>query len=249
MKISVIVVHWNTPSVLEAQLKHLKPSKDLEVIVVDNASKESSTLSRILKQSKQVVFMRNKKNMGFATACNQGADNAKGEWLLFLNPDTHITSDEVLKFTNNAEKKNLDAASPEQVGEDYFKPLPTWLSLLIEFSPLKRFIPLSLFNKHTLFGGCLLIRAAVLKNLNGWDEDFFLWFEDSDLTQRLYDNGYKVGWLPVKYSHAGGSSFAKLDQTYKKKLFFSSMKSYAQKHFGMIGKLVVRLLIAHNTRK
>ena len=93
------------------------------------------------------------------------------------------------------------------------------------------------------------MRASVLKEIGGWDEKFFLWFEDSDLAKRLYDHGYKVGWLPVTYDHAGGSSFVKLDETYRKKLFFSSMNRYAQKHFGVIGKLVVRSLTSLNTRK
>lgn len=246
MKVSVIIVHWNTPSALEAQQKLIKTSNDLEVIVVDNASEKS--IKNPERKNKNVRIIENNENLGFAAACNQGAEIAKGEWLLFLNPDTHITSDEVLKFSKNAEKKNLDAVSPVQKGDSYFKPLPTWLSLLAEFSPFRRVLPLSLFKKRTLFGGCLLIKASVLKKLGGWDEDFFLWFEDSDLTNRLYRNGFNVGWLPVTYTHKGGVSFSQLDNAYKKRMFFSSMNIYSRKHFDIFGQLIIKAISSWNLK-
>lgn len=243
MKVTVIIIHWNTPGLIKSQLKNLAPARDLEVVVIDNHSDNKLEI-----KNKDIKFIQNKSNAGFAAACNQGADIAKGEWLLFLNPDTHITSDEVLKFSKNAEKKNLDAVSPVQKGDSYFKPLPTWLSLLAEFSPFGRVLPLSLFKKRTLFGGCLLIKASVLKKLGGWDEDFFLWFEDSDLTSRLYRNGFNVGWLPVTYTHKGGVSFSQLDNTYKKRLFFSSMNIYSRKHIDIFGQLIIKAISSWNLK-
>lgn len=242
-KISIIIVHWNTPEQFQVQSSKFEVRKNIEVIVVDNSSDKKLEI-----RNKNLRLIQNKTNLGFAAACNQGAKIAKGEWLLFLNPDTHITSDEILKFIKNADERNFDAASPEQKGDSYYKPLPIWLSLAVEFSPLQRLIPLSLFKKRTLFGGCLLIKSAVLKKIGGWDDNFFLWFEDSDLTKRLYDNGYKVGWIPVQYSHEGGTSFKKLEEPYKKKMFFESMNLYSKKHFGTFGKLIVKVLTALNTR-
>ena len=240
MKVSAIIVHWNTPNELNKQISLLKSTKELEVIIIDNASEKS--IKNLELRNKNLRVVENNTNLGFAKACNQGATISKGEWLLFLNPDTFLTSDEILKFTKNDEKKSLDAASPEQIGDSYFKPVPTWLSLLSEFSPLRRIIPLSSFKKHTLFGGCLLMRASVLKEIGGWDEKFFLWFEDSDLTKRLLDEGYKIGWIEVPHNHAGGSSFKRLTEDKRKKIFFTSMNLYASKHFGFLGKLVVKFL-------
>lgn len=141
---SVIIVHWNTPDELKKQLNLLKPKNDLEVIVVDNASKDSIQYSRLIK---------NKSNFGYAKACNQGAKIAKGEWLLFLNPDTHISAHNILSFVKKAEELNYDASSLKPLSNNYSKPLPSALSLLTEFSPLKRFVPLSIFKQKTLFGG------------------------------------------------------------------------------------------------
>jgi len=211
----------------------LKPSNDLEVIVVDNASETPVKYSRVIK---------NKSNLGFAKACNQGTKIAKGEWLLFLNPDTHISSQSILELIRQAEELNYDAASLKPSSDSYSKPLPSAISLLAEFSPLRRIVPLSLFKQRTLFGGGLLIKKNVLQKIGGWDERFFLWFEDSDLTKRLLVNGYKIGWVDVPYKHAGGTSFKKMIDQKKKDIFFTSMNLYSNKHFSFLGQLVVKFI-------
>ena len=240
MKVSVIIVHWNTPDILKRQLSKLRPSSQIEVIVVDNNSDRLPTVKSPYR------LVRCSENNGFASGCNRGAAIAKGEWLLFLNPDTHLTSSAVLSFAQSAKAQNLDAASPLQRSEDYYKPLPTPLSLILEFSPLHRFIHLPKSGKHTLFGGCLLIKRKVLEALDGWDEDFFLWFEDSDLTKRLYLNNYRIGWIPLSYTHSRGSSFTRIDEQKKKRWFFSSMNLYARKHFSYMGRLLIRVLTFTN---
>lgn len=240
MKISVVIVHWNTPHILIRQLRLLKPSSQMEIIVVDN----NSDRPPLLKSPYRMITCT--ENRGFAAGCNSGAAQSSGEWILFLNPDTHITTPELLRFVRDAQKRDLDAASPSQTSANYFKPLPSPFNLLLEFSPLHRYIRLPRQTRHTLFGGCLLIKRSVLRSLNGWDEDFFLWFEDSDLTCRLYEKNFRVGWVPVRYTHNGGSSFARLDEKKRKRLFFASMNTYARKHFSLLGRLIVRLLTFTN---
>ena len=240
MRISVVIVHWNTPDILKRQLAKLRPSSQIEVIVVDNNS------DRLPAVKSPYRLVRCSENNGFASGCNRGAAIAKGDWLLFLNPDTHLTTSEIESFVRTVEKQNFDAASPLQTTENYFKPLPTPLTLLIEFSPLRRWIRLSKQKQHTLFGGCLLMKRSAFNSLNGWDEDFFLWFEDSDLTKRLYLNNYRIGWVPLTYTHSGGSSFKHVDNRMKKRWFFSSMNLYAKKHFSIAGQLIVRLLTFTN---
>ena len=119
MHISVVIVHWNTPDILKKQLSKLKPSSQTEVIVVDN---NSDTLPVVKSPYR---FVRCSQNKGFAAGCNRGAAIAKGEWLLFLNPDTHLTTPELESFVRSAERQRFDAASPLQTTENYFKPLPT----------------------------------------------------------------------------------------------------------------------------
>jgi len=238
--ITIIIVHWNTPELLKKLLTLLKPEQNLEIIVVDNKSEKS--VDWVKKDFPNITLIKNSANQGYAGGCNSGAKEAKGNWLLFLNPDVLITNKQILAMADQAEKNNFDAASPKPGSNSYQKPIPSALSLLVEFTPLNRLIGLDIFKQKTLFGGCLLIKNKVLKQLGGWDERFFLWFEDSDLTKRLYDKNYRVGWLNTKISHIGGASFKKLNGKSKQKIFFTSMNIYAKKYFSIIGRLVVFLL-------
>ena len=260
MKASAIIVHWNTPEQVEVQSSKFKVQNDIEIILIDNNSTKENinklksyrlrfgsapfgkTQGKQGKQDSGYKIIYNNKNLGYAGACNQGAKLAKGEWLLFLNPDTHISSANVLEFVRKTEERKLDAASLQPSSNSYTKPLPSPFSLMIEFSPLGRLIPLSVFKQKTLFGGGLLIRKSVLKNIGGWDEEFFLWFEDSDLTRRLLDNGYKIGWVDVPHTHMGGTSFKRLSDKKRKEIFFTSMNLYAHNHFSPFGQLVIKFI-------
>lgn len=237
-KISIIIVHWNTPQILKSQLTALSFHEG-QIIVIDNQSNES--LSWIKKEFPKVEVLKNKINRGYSFAGNQGASLATGEWLIFLNPDVEISKNSLQQLYLYAEKNNVDACCP-QMDDNYNKPLPTPLSLLIEFSPLKKFIPQNIFNLKTLFGGCLLIKKKVFMEIGGWDERFFLWFEDSDLTKRLIDKKCLLAIAPIKINHAGGSSFQKLTDQFKKDVFFNSMEIYAKKHFFRWGQIMVKLI-------
>lgn len=163
---------------------------------------------------------------------------------IFLNPDVRITLDSISKMIEYARENNLDAVSPDQSNRNYKKPLPTAFTFLTEFTPLGKIVPQwfieDIIDQFTLFGGCLGIRKWIIKELGGWDERFFVWFEDADLTRRLYSSGYKVGWAPVEFKHSGGASFDNMDSREKRDLFFSELYVYAQKHFDSFGKFIAR---------
>lgn len=242
--VSVIITHWNTPEDLRILLSALSKDHSLDIVVIDNNSPSHPTW--IKKQFKRVNFVQNVHNLGFAKANNQGTKLARGEWLLFLNPDLQITPSAIRNLVEQAMHNHYDACSPVSI-DSYNKPIPTSLSLLIEFSPLNRLIPLSIFKMRTLMGGCLLIKKKVLEKIGGWDERYFLWFEDSDLTHTLLNNQYKIGRVSsVTYTHKGGSSIGKLDYKRQKSVFFRSMNKYADKYFSWIGKIVVRLITKLN---
>lgn len=240
MKLSIIIIHWNTPQALEKQLNNLGLNKDIEIIVVDNNS--THKLDKIKEKFIYVKFVENTINHGYAFACNQGAVSGIGEWLLFLNPDVSIIGDQTIDLLKKTQENQLDASSPniKQVG--YQKPLASFKSLLLEFSPLGKILPNSSKEK-TLFGGCLLIKKAVFNQIGGWDERFFLWFEDCDLTKKLYDNNFKVGWVESNIKHEGALSFQKLTSNTKRQIFFHSLRVYTRKYFNPLQQLVIRLII------
>jgi len=239
-QLTIIIIHWNTPDLLKQQLKVLTAKKDFQVIVVDNNSDFS--INDLEEKYKQVKFILNEKNHGFAYACNQGLKIAETKWLLFLNPDVAISIDQAEEMIKYAEKKNLVALSPSFKSDDYQKPIPSVFSLLAEFTPLKYLVPLSIFKHKTLVGGCLMIKKQALNKVDGWDTDFFLWFEDSDLSKRLIKDDYKIGFYPEAISHLGGEALKKLEEEEQRKIFFTSMQTYAKKHFSLFGQLIVKLL-------
>lgn len=242
--ISAIIIHWNAPDLLERQLVGLTNDSSIQVIVVDNASSQS--LNDLKQQFPNVTWIENSENLGFAKACNQGAEQAAAPWSFFLNPDVQVDAAQTLLLIELGTQLKLDAFSPKSDSEDYQKPIPSGLSLLVEFSPLKRVVPLSIFRSQTLTGGALMIKNEVLAKLGGWDERFFLWFEDSDLTQRLVSAGYQIGQVKSSVEHSGGHSVKKLSEAEQKRLFFQSMQIYGNKHFSLFGKLLVKIVLLLN---
>ena len=231
--LTLIIIHWNTPELLRQQLTLFKNDQQWPIVVIDNHSDQN--INRLVKQFSQAKLIENQKNIGFAAACNQGTRLAKSDWLLFLNPDVLILPATVKRMINFAQKNQLDASSPHSNQDGYEKPLPSFWRLVLEFSPLK-FLTGLFVSKKTLTGGALLIRKMVLDTIGGWDERFFLWFEDSDLTQRLYRAGFKIGWYPETIKHLGGKSLKQLPENKQRQLFFQSMDLYAQKHFSWLAQ-------------
>src|SRR3989344_3795020 len=149
-KLTIIIVHWNTPEVLKKSLALLLKKDHSQIIVIDNSS--TKKIDWVKKEFPAVELIENKINRGYAFACNQGVVKAKGEWLLFLNPDVEISPERIEKFLDQTTKNNFDASSIK-TDKAYQKPLPSWLSLLSEFTLIKHLIKVDRFKIKTLFGG------------------------------------------------------------------------------------------------
>jgi len=235
MTFTLVIIHWNTPELLEQQLTALHDLKHGEVIVIDNAS---SVSIHLLEESfPRVKFIYNQINKGFSFACNQGLSQATGNWVMFLNSDVEIDEPRIENMIRFVEEKNLVAASPDFSNDDYKKPIPSFWSLFVEFTPLSTLISLSEASPLTLVGGCLLIKKTTLLGLQGWDERFFLWFEDSDLSKRLVEQ--KLPFELIKdtgINHIGGTSLRTLTTQEQRTIFFLSLRLYAEKYFSGFGR-------------
>ncbi len=238
---TLVIVHWNTPKELRISLENLAHNPEFHVVVIDNNSNASLDW---IKEDFNVEFIRNTVNRGYAFACNQGIQHAQGEWVFFINPDVKITIESITQIIDYARDHNLDAVSPAQDNSNYKKPLPSPLTLIQEFTPLGKIIPQwfmkDIIDQFTLFGGCLGVRKWIIEDIGGWDERFFVWFEDADLTQRLYKSGYKIGWAPAEFEHSGGASFNAMSTQARKDLFFNELDVYAQKHFDTLGRFITQ---------
>jgi FkbM family methyltransferase len=229
LKCSIIIPTYNTRELTLACLASIvrfPPPSDYEVIVIDNHSSDN-TYEQIRQQFPNVIAIRNPGNLGFARACNRGAHEAKGELLLFLNSDTQVlqgTFAELLRWMD--ENPSTGIVGPELIG-----PGPHLLQMSWSWHPLnggeilhRYFAPQHIaprgFKQQLIrrlqrsarevpfiCGACLLIRRNVFDQLNGFDESFELYFEDTDLCWRCDNAGWKVEFVPTsKIIHHIGQS-------------------------------------------
>lgn len=239
-QVSCIIVNYRSIDSAQKLSQHLA-HPEIEIMIVDQTPDSTSRALTGIRYLPQAT------NTGFGSGANTGARQAKGEWLLILNPDVAITGASVLQWAHDLRRDSIDAACPTTTDPRYTHPLPTVWWFLAEYTPLKRiplFTSLALRSApQTLWGGCLLIKRSVFEALGGFDERFFLWFEDSDLTRRLLNGGYQVAHTPgLDILHAGGSSFVYLNDQEKRRIFFTSAFIYAHKHCSLMTQAVVKLL-------
>ncbi len=236
MDLSIIIVSFNTKELLisciKSLFKYTKNSK-FEVIVVDNGSGDGSAEAA---ENLGALVIKNKENLGFATANNQGFKSSKGKYVLFLNSDTEI-HDNVLGEMTAWMNFNSDAGAAScalknkdgslQATGGYFPTLLrvfSWMTIQdIPFvdSIIKPFHPYhskafffrgDSFYKTTkeldwITGAFLLSRRAILEEVNGWDEKFFMYAEDTDLCFRIKKLGSQIWYLPKwSITHLGGAS-------------------------------------------
>jgi GT2 family glycosyltransferase len=244
LKLSVIILNYNVRYFLELCLKSLIEAVkaiDAEIIVVDNNSNDDSC--EMVKQLfPNVVLIENKENFGFSKGNNIGIKIAKGEYLCILNPDTMVAEDTFTKLLEFADSKaNLGILGCKLInGRGQFLPeskrnIPTpWVSLkkmlgnaTSYYSSLK---PERIGEVDVLVGAFMLLKAKVYNEVDGFDEDYFMYGEDIDLSYKILKKGYTNYYNgEVSVLHFKGESTLK-DNNYAKR-FYGAMQIFYKKHF------------------
>jgi GT2 family glycosyltransferase len=249
LDLSVIIVNYNVRYFLEqCILSVLAASKNLnvEIIVVDNCSSDDSC--KILQNNfPEVILIQNKENVGFSKANNQGAAIAKGNYVLILNPDTVVGEDTFEKILKYADKKtNFGILGVKLIdGKGDFLPeskrgIPTPMvsfNKLFGISSKKtgKYYAAHLLENETgvvdvLVGAFMLLKRDVYNEVNGFDEDYFMYGEDIDLSYKVLNKGYSNYYFAdTQVIHYKGES-TKKDIKYLK-YFHSAMKIFYKKHF------------------
>jgi len=212
-KISVIIANYNGKILLEKCLESLfKVNYDnFEVILVDNNSTDQ-TVDFITKNYPSIILIKLDSNKGFAEPNNIGAKIAKGEHLLFLNNDTIVTPNfisELVKIMENDTKVaicqslllKLDG-SVDSSG-DFIDNLGVVYNSKTKTDQIREI--------SSARGASMLVRSSIFKKLDGFDEKFFVSFEDVDLGWRTWILGYRVFLAPksIVY-HLGGTTIKKI---------------------------------------
>lgn len=234
-QISFIIINHNSQDYLPACLTSVKNNFrniDFEIIIVNNDNS--------FFDYPEAKIINSEINKGFGSACNLGAQNAKGKILCFLNPDTEILND-IKKTTDYFDThKETGIIGPKLITED--NKVELWCAghEISFWNLIRNNLGISKSKKiwnsklsiecDRVSGTCLFVRKKLFDILNGFDEKFFMYFEDDDLCKRIKQKGYKVIYFPeLSVRHFGGKSFS--SKFKQKKLFYKSMFYYFKKHF------------------
>lgn len=245
MKLSVVILNYNVRYFLELCLNSVQAAIqniEAEIIVVDNNSADDSCLM-VSELFPNVKLIANKTNSGFSKGNNIGVAAAKGEYLCILNPDTIVAEDTFLKLIRFAEtQENLGSIGCQLIdGRGRFLPeskrnIPTPLVSLKKMLGANK----SYYANHIsadeigevdiLVGAFMFLKTEVYQKVGGFDEDYFMYGEDIDLSYKILKAGYRNFYFgDTTVVHFKGESTLR-DTTYAKR-FYGAMQIFYQKHF------------------
>ncbi|WP_147675991.1 glycosyltransferase family 2 protein [Algibacter pacificus] len=245
MKLSVVILNYNVRYFLELTLKSVYAAIseiDAEIIVVDNNSSDGSC-QMVKTLFPEVKLIENKENLGFSKGNNIGVALAKGEYICILNPDTVVAEDTFTKLLNFSDKKEkLGIVGCRLMnGSGTFLPESKRNIPTVKVS-LKKILgyPNQYYANHLeaesigevniLVGAFMLLKKSVYDAIGGFDEDYFMYGEDIDLSYKVLTSGYKNYYYGhTTVIHFKGESTLR-DKNYARR-FYGAMQIFYQKHF------------------
>lgn len=255
LELSVIIVSYQVRYFLEQCLHTVLAATggmDAEVIVTDNASADGS-LAYLQPLFPSVRFIQNTENLGFARANNEALQYCSGKWILFLNPDTLVPKDGLRACLTYLQQHPAAGALGVRMldGRGQFLPeskrsFPSpWVSFC-KLSGLAALFPASrIFNRYALghlderqqhvvpvlAGAFLMVRKQVLDEVQGFDETYFLYGEDIDLSYRIQKAGYENHYFAgISILHFKGESSAG-EKRKRDRFFYRAMQIFVTKHY------------------
>jgi len=266
-KLDIIIVNWNSGTLLSECIgsinKAIQHSFILnKVVVIDNASSDNS-LENLDTTNLPLTIIRNTQNHGFAKACNQGAKNSKVDFLLFLNPDTHLFQNslsEPISFMVKEENQGIGIIGVQIINEKNkisrtCSRFPNLYRMIYMSLGLDRIFP-KVFPGHfvnewdhadsrivdQVMGSFFLVRKTLFEKLNGFDERFFVYYEDLDFSLRLKENGFQSYYLSTaKIYHKGGGTSEKV-KAVRLSYILRSKLLFCKKHFSALSFLLILLV-------
>jgi GT2 family glycosyltransferase len=254
--LSVIIVNYNVKFFLEQCLCSLRKAGrglDMEILVVDNASTDNSR-EYLPARFPEVRFIWNGQNQGFAKANNQAIEIARGEVILFLNPDTIVPEDGLRDCLAFLDAHPRTGALGVRMIDGYGRFLresrrgfPDPVTALFKLTGLAALFPHSrIFARYhmghldpdqshptdVLAGAFFMVRREVLAKTGGFDEAFFMYGEDIDLSYRIRQAGWEnMYFAGCTILHFKGESTRKGSLNYLR-MFYGAMAVFARKHYG-----------------
>jgi GT2 family glycosyltransferase len=253
----IVIVSWNVREELERCLSSLPAAcggLDYDVVIADNGSTDGTRdmleKLRIANYKLQIFF--NDNNRGFARACNQGLAGLDARYVLLLNPDTECLPGSLTALVRRMDEhpENIGIAGPKLLNSDRthqpsVRRFPgVWDQAGIMLKLHRVFGRAKVFRSYfhddfdpdrerdadQVMGACFLIRRELIEDAGGFDERYFIWFEEVDYCRTAIQRGWRVRFIPsASVIHHGGSSFAKVFSLKKQKMFNESLVRYFRK--------------------
>jgi GT2 family glycosyltransferase len=232
-----------------------------EVIVVDNKS-DDDAIYKTKTRFPKFGFIFNKINGGFANGCNLGAGNALGEFILFLNPDTVAHESEIEKLLKTAKQNpEFTLVSCRQVNKNGkenipYGPFPSMFNLTgfqraifgNRMSEVRR--PKSEISfPDWISGSVILIKNETFKKLGGFDEDFWMYYEDVDLCRRTRNIDGEIAFcsnITIEHNHGGSSRINLKTTSLTKTEVQISRHVYISKHKTGFEKFMIQVFLVTN---
>ena len=268
MELSIIIVNYNSRLLIEQCLQSLQKATrglNTEIIIIDNHSTDGSEdFLQTLSPNHTVIF--NNQNIGFAKACNQGFLQSSGKYVLFLNPDTVVSENCFEKCISFFESHpDAGAVGVRMINEEgkFLKEskrgFPSPSAAFYKLFGFTFLFPRSkVFSKYyaghlpemennpveVLSGAFMMVRKELLRQTRAFDESFFMYGEDIDLSYRVMQAGfqnYYLGEITITHLKGGSTTF---NREYLNR-FYGAMNLFVKKHYeGKRGSFFVSSLYA-----
>lgn len=262
-QIDIVIVNWNAGAFLSRLISSIEQHGGTDVasvIVVDNGSTDGS--QDIQSDSLPLDVVMAGANLGFGRACNLGAKRGSAPYILFLNPDTMLLSDTLRTVLSQMEREALSRVGVcgiRLIGKDggvqrHSAHIPKTASMIWAATGMSALFPSRFPGLHNtgfdhlstrtvdhVIGAFYLIRRKVFEELSGFDERFFVYLEDLDLSARVWSSGHEILYFAdaAALHYGGGTS----EQIKPQRLAYSleSRIIYSFKHFSVFSAALVLL--------
>ena len=252
MLLSIVIVNYKSKEYLNQCLlsigkflldEQVNPEK-VELIIVNNDVDSIERIDHL--QNLGVIDIGS--NVGYGAGNNVGAKRARGKYVMFLNPDTELVDDTLIKMIEHIQNnENIGVIGPKIVLGQDMEP-QAWTCG--EKSSLKQILFKRNNPKHWqseenrqvdwVSGTALLVRRDLFEQIGGFDENIFMYFEDQDLCLRIKGLGKKVLFFPAaKILHHDGKSWD--NHREKKTAYYKSQDYFFKKHHGALQTFILRI--------
>ena len=260
MKVSVIIVNYKTPDLLKECLASVYEKTfdiDFEVIVVDNAS-EDNTQEIVTNSFPKVKYIQSSTNLGFGRANNLGYSHASGDYIFLLNPDTLLLNNALKILSDTLDRNPQIAIAGGQLFDSEIYPTHSYMmfipGLLYELDTFisrrlshhleqrrkAKAAQIGYFQVGYITGADMMLRRSVIEKQGMFDPDFFLYFEETEMTHRHHKEGISACVQQAQIVHLEGKSMETSQR--REQFFHNSRQLYYKKCYSLPIRLAANFI-------